>query len=486
MSNIKYKVMLIILFVSIFTTSNFTLVSAKGDNNKEDAKFYADLADSLSAKGKYHKTIKLYKKAIQLDPTNYFYYGGLGRKYLWDLKMYDEAIQWFQKAIELNSNYGDHKILGDTYFKINKYDDAIREFKIAIELLNRGGTYTKGLSDNGIKAFKEKLYSAISEAYIKKGDLIKAKESLMKAKELKKEVDEYGENIEKGMEVINRHYAKQDYLIRVLQQGGIILGFVLLVSFLQRRRKKRVGEITFKVKWGIKDIVIIYLFSTLFLCSLLFFYMLGYPNKHISENINFISHITIIGLIIYWVKVVYKQRLQDIGLKGEGWLKNVIIGVISIIVLYILYTIYILIGYYLGTSSEIVGDYLSKLPSSEIGDEFKRATSFKSIWFLFILVTLISPFAEELFFRGFVYSGLRDRIGIKWAIILSALFFVSIHDITIFSPFLFIGSIFLAWIYEKRKSLIPCISAHITLNLIWALLGYYQAEIMYLYVAKQL
>jgi len=470
-NNIKYKVMLIILFVFIFTTSNFTLVSAKGDNNKEDAKFYANLGDSLPGE----KAIKLLKKAIQLDPDKPLYHISLANLYL-EKKMYSKSIEEFQKA-------SGHIGLGGIYTELNRYDDAIKEYKIAIRLYNEKILKERRTNLGCInRMFQGKLYERLAEVYKKKGDFAKAKESAEKAQELQKEEDEYRKKIDKGLEVINRYHATRGYLLEVLlQYGSIILGFVILASFLQKKRRKKIVEIDFKIKWGIKDITLVFILFTFSPITILLFYYLAYPLKDIDINgyiTTFTPDFLIILLVIFWIKGRYKQSFQEVGLKTSRWLKDVGIGLIvgaGLLILSIgIITLYVLIF-----------DYIPK-SFCGIGDDFSRAISFKSILFPFILFTLIAPFSEELFFRGFVYSSLRERIGIKWAIIISALFFASVYG-TIFGFLpLFLVSIVSAWLYERRESLIPCIVAHITISFIWALLLYYEAEIKYLFIANQL
>ncbi|MBU0700222.1 CPBP family intramembrane metalloprotease [bacterium] len=493
MSTIKYKVLLIILFVSIFTTFNFTLVFAKGnDNNKEDAKFYDDLASSLSVKGKNDKAIKLCKKAIQLDPTNSTYYFSLGCEYK-KIGLYEKAIQEYKKTIKIEpTNITTHMVLGDVYKTMNSYEDAIKEFKIVISIFDKkiteAGTATFGTGSyifnkrSMPEKLQGKIYERLVEIYIKKGDITKAQEAKKKAQELQKEEDEYRKKIDKGLEVINRYHATRGYLLEVLlQYGSIILGFVILASFLQKKRRKKIVEIDFKIKWGIKDITLVFILFTFSPITILLFYYLAYPLKDIDINgyiTTFTPDFLIILLVIFWIKGRYKQSFQEVGLKTSRWLKDVGIGLIvgaGLLILSIgIITLYVLIF-----------DYIPK-SFCGIGDDFSRAISFKSILFPFILFTLIAPFSEELFFRGFVYSSLRERIGIKWAIIISALFFASVYG-TIFGFLpLFLVSIVSAWLYERRESLIPCIVAHITISFIWALLLYYEAEIKYLFIANQL
>jgi membrane protease YdiL (CAAX protease family) len=84
----------------------------------------------------------------------------------------------------------------------------------------------------------------------------------------------------------------------------------------------------------------------------------------------------------------------------------------------------------------------------------------------FIVGCLFAPFVEELFFRGLLYSWLRQRIQIVLAVVFSALFFASMHGFI--SPVQLIGGILFALIYEWRKNIWASYTLHVLANLgIW-------------------
>ncbi len=64
---------------------------------------------------------------------------------------------------------------------------------------------------------------------------------------------------------------------------------------------------------------------------------------------------------------------------------------------------------------------------------------------------LFGPFVEELFFRGLLYSWIRERIPAVPSIIITSLLFSSVHGFL--SPIQFIGGILFASIYEWRKNI---------------------------------
>ena len=81
-------------------------------------------------------------------------------------------------------------------------------------------------------------------------------------------------------------------------------------------------------------------------------------------------------------------------------------------------------------------------------------------------VIIVAPFAEELFFRGFLYQALRRWRGVTSAILISAAVFAISHG----EPLLMVGifplGIILAYMFQRRDSLVTTITAHMTYNTI--------------------
>ncbi|HRY85899.1 MAG TPA: CPBP family intramembrane metalloprotease [Candidatus Omnitrophota bacterium] len=94
-----------------------------------------------------------------------------------------------------------------------------------------------------------------------------------------------------------------------------------------------------------------------------------------------------------------------------------------------------------------------------------------------VLGAVIGPVFEEIFFRGFCYPILRNKWGKFWGMTLSAAFFAGIHHSGfVFWP-VFILGIALAYLYDKRNSLIAPIVLHITHNTLF---------IAYFFLIKQI
>lgn len=90
-----------------------------------------------------------------------------------------------------------------------------------------------------------------------------------------------------------------------------------------------------------------------------------------------------------------------------------------------------------------------------------------------IAVVTIVPILEELLFRGFLQTYLKERYGIKWAIVCTSAIFAlfhyassqSIENIELLIS-LFIFSCFLGYVKERQNSLWASIGLHGTFNMI--------------------
>jgi membrane protease YdiL (CAAX protease family) len=97
----------------------------------------------------------------------------------------------------------------------------------------------------------------------------------------------------------------------------------------------------------------------------------------------------------------------------------------------------------------------------DIGVMFNN-TNFPII--LLIGGAVIAPFVEEIFFRGFVFPGLRKRWDWRIAAVISAGLFALAHVIpTSFVPIFILGLIF-AFLYQISGSIWPSVLMHVLTN----------------------
>jgi membrane protease YdiL (CAAX protease family) len=86
-----------------------------------------------------------------------------------------------------------------------------------------------------------------------------------------------------------------------------------------------------------------------------------------------------------------------------------------------------------------------------------------------IAVVVVAPFAEELFFRGYMYATLRGRLSVFWAALTTGILFAAIHPVygdTKWNlvPVLALAGITMCLLYERTGSLWPAIAFHFVMN----------------------
>jgi uncharacterized protein len=86
-----------------------------------------------------------------------------------------------------------------------------------------------------------------------------------------------------------------------------------------------------------------------------------------------------------------------------------------------------------------------------------------------VLLAFVAPLAEELFFRGFVFGVLREKIGAVWGVLATGVVFGLVHvagsPIETVGVLIILGSL-LCVLYQKTGSLLPCIALHAINNAI--------------------
>ena len=85
-----------------------------------------------------------------------------------------------------------------------------------------------------------------------------------------------------------------------------------------------------------------------------------------------------------------------------------------------------------------------------------------------VLIVIAAPFAEEIFFRGFIFGGLRRRLSFPAAAVFSGVIFGLFHftgpgSIGVIPQLALLGFA-LAWLYEKTGSIYPAIAVHAVNN----------------------
>lgn len=122
--------------------------------------------------------------------------------------------------------------------------------------------------------------------------------------------------------------------------------------------------------------------------------------------------------------------------------------------------------------------WLLKKPLENPQLEFLLPNGFS--WFamlgMLLMGGILVPIAEEMFFRGLLYSWMRNHWKPWLAIPVSSLIFGALHGDISVGGAAFVLGIMLAWVYERSQSVLPGIIIHILNNSIKIL-------VLYVYVA---
>jgi|GEM_PF-397766 membrane protease YdiL (CAAX protease family) len=117
-----------------------------------------------------------------------------------------------------------------------------------------------------------------------------------------------------------------------------------------------------------------------------------------------------------------------------------------------------------------IGIFGEPSTNTDLGTDW--GSSSIDIAFLFLSVAIVTPIAEELFFRGYVLDAINRKHGDWTAIIWSAMLFGLVH----LDPFTvgqaFMGGIMYGWIRMRTGSLLPSIACHMIWNILALVVTY--------------
>lgn len=261
-----------------------------------------------------------------------------------------------------------------------------------------------------------------------------------------------------------------------------ITSFILNLIFILRKKKIPFPKICPDkrfVPWGILDIfktLIIIIFISYILTILEGFI---FKILHINMDFNlrmilntFFIDITTGIIILYFVLVRYREGLSSIGLKLSGFFKGVLSGITAYI--FILPTLVLVL-----LLSVVLLDFLGyKVPPQPVFEIFIEEKRNNVLLFLTIFVSVFGPIIEEIFFRGFVFSAIKKRLGVLKGALLSAAMFSLLHtNIVGFVPIMVLGML-MAYLYETTSSLVAPMTVHILHNSIIVAFVFFIKEMM--------
>ena len=160
----------------------------------------------------------------------------------------------------------------------------------------------------------------------------------------------------------------------------------------------------------------------------------------------------IIGIVCFPTKIIYRCSWEDFGIRLPN--SPVIIwSALSVI------TVLLFLGFVVGYAQivSLLGGTILLPP--DVSDIIAVPHGNIAIA-TFCMIGLWTPFTEELLFRGFIFSGLRSRLGLHLSVIITSLLFSGMHaHVGVLIP-TFAMSILLTYLYRLSDSIWPCVLAH--------------------------
>ena len=162
-------------------------------------------------------------------------------------------------------------------------------------------------------------------------------------------------------------------------------------------------------------------------------------------------------LLVVWIVGIkrYKASWRTLGLtRAQGWLTPffpwlVLLGSLMFS------------GAYAIIVKAIGLDFLlpPPIPVSILGEGLLRIVNG-------VIIGLLGPLAEEIFFRGFLMAALVSALGtLRGVVVASAIFAVGHGAIAVMLP-AFVSGLLLSWLYLRTRSIWPSFTAHAAQNLI--------------------
>ena len=180
-----------------------------------------------------------------------------------------------------------------------------------------------------------------------------------------------------------------------------------------------------------------------------------------------VAALVIIGVLVAWLSVYHRGWLSVMRLPDRGvWRSEIGAGVLFGLGLYPV-AVFVVGGLVLVVLNALSGEPVQS------PEQVPEQLSTVGVVLTTVYAFAIAPLGEEFFFRGILFRSLRDHHRFRVAAIGSGFGFSLIHYIP--GPFLdalllmiplgFTGAA-LAYIYERRGTIVAPIAAHVTFNVI--------------------
>ena len=180
-----------------------------------------------------------------------------------------------------------------------------------------------------------------------------------------------------------------------------------------------------------------------------------------------VAALVIIGVLVLWLSRYHRGWLGVLQLPEPGtWRKEIGSGVVFGIGLYPV-MVFVVGGLLTVLLQAISGEQVEA--PEQVGEHLPAVGTALTV----VYAIVIAPIGEELFFRGVLFRALRDRHGFWVGAVGSSIGFGLIHfipgsaiDAALLMTVMFFTGIALCFIYERRRTFVAPIAAHVTFNVI--------------------
>jgi len=212
-------------------------------------------------------------------------------------------------------------------------------------------------------------------------------------------------------------------------------------------------------EWSLRQMVpVVFMpFGIVLVAEILVVAQAGLHGGSAGALLTLVQQLALLVPVLWWVRTEFGS-VQPLGLWRGGWTKadvfagfGVGIGALVLNVALMLLTIAVY---------RAVTGHDPSLPDQV--DAFGEAWLIPSM----ILATVFAPVCEEVFFRGFVFGGLRRRMRFRWAALVSGAFFGLMHADPLRFFALSVTGVVFAAVFERRQRLAASMVAHATLNIV--------------------
>jgi uncharacterized protein len=157
---------------------------------------------------------------------------------------------------------------------------------------------------------------------------------------------------------------------------------------------------------------------------------------------------------LFIVAQLYQVPLAAVGFTSKAWRRNLVVGAGIGVLLWLLASLAD------SAITQIVGP-AAPHPSMVVWRQ-SLPWWMRALWLF--SVSVLTPFSEELYFRGFVFT-VVCRLHGRWAgILASSVFFAALHFQLASAIPIFGMGVILALLFERTKSLVPVTVAHAVVN----------------------